>query len=78
MTSARRMKAWKPEAGDRGPHMDVTLKPFQMLLGTRLGGRVRVDARRLGVEEHVRLRQWVGDVVECRLTMGATLTVLYD
>ncbi len=72
------IRPWKPEPGDRGPHRDVILKPFQTLLGSRLEGRVTVDASRLYPEDYTNLRRWVCERVECRLMRGATVTVLYD
>ena len=71
------IKPWKPEPGDRGPHRDVTLKPFQTLLGARLCGIVQVDARTTPLDDLEKMERWVAERVTCRLTKGATLMVVY-
>lgn len=70
------IKPWKPKPGDPYPYRDVTLAPFQVLFGTRLCGRVTVDARGLDPREHEKLKTWIAEAVCCRLTKDAVLTVL--
>ena len=73
------IKPWKPAPGDRGPHRDMTLKPFQIWLGVRIGGDVKIDARSVPFDEYEKLGQWIAERVVCRFgpPYTHTLTVLY-
>lgn len=69
------LQPWKAPKGSRGPHVDVILKPFQVVIGTRFAGKVVVDCRFEEKGFTSRLQHWIDTSVRTKLTKGAYVDV---